>query len=151
MIYRRFFGLPTWRFRSPFEELSQLRQQMDRLLEDARTPYPHPQAGVYPLINLTEDRNSYFIRAELPGVTAEDLDIQATGKNISITGERKIGSEEEGTKYHRKEREAGRFSRAIALPRDVDTGKIEAKLADGILTLVVAKAEAAKPKQITVQ
>jgi HSP20 family protein len=124
---------------------------MDRLFEDAMTPYQRPQAGVFPLINLTEDRNSYFIRAELPGVKAEELNIQATGNNISIAGERKIASEEEGAKYHRKEREAGSFSRAIALPGDVDTGKIEAKLTDGVLTLTVAKAEAAKPKQITVQ
>jgi HSP20 family protein len=103
------------------------------------------------LINLTEDRNSYFIRAELPGVKAGELDIQATGNNIAISGERKIASEEEGAKYHRKEREAGSFSRAIALPGDIDTGKIEAKLTDGVLTLVIAKAEAAKPKQINVQ
>jgi HSP20 family protein len=151
MIYRRFFDLPTLRFRSPFEELSQMRQQMDRLFEASMTPHQRPQAGVFPLINLTEDQNSYFIRAELPGVKAEELDIQATGKNISISGERKIASEEEGTKYHRKEREAGRFSRAIALPGDIDTGKIKAKLADGVLTVVVAKAEAAKPKQISVQ
>ena len=151
MIYRRFFGLPALRFRGPFEDLAQMRRQMDRWFEDAMTPYQHPQAGVFPLINLTEDQNSYLIRAELPGVKAEELDIQATGNNISISGERKIAAEEEGAKYHRKEREAGRFSRAVALPGDIDTAKIEAKLTDGVLTVVVAKAEAAKPKQITVQ
>ena len=151
MIYRKLFGLPSLRFRSPFEELSQMRRQMDRLFENAMTPYERPLAGVFPLINLTEDRNSYFIRAELPGVKAEELDIQATGNNISITGKRNIASEEEGAKYHRKEREAGSFSRAIALPGDIDTGKIKAKLTDGVLTLAVAKAEAAKPKQIAVQ
>ncbi len=52
---------------------------MDRLFEDTKSSYHPPQAGVFPLINLTEDRNSYFIRAELPGVTANELDIQATG------------------------------------------------------------------------
>lgn len=150
MIYRRFLGLPTLRFRGPFDELSQMRQQMDRLFEDTKSSYYPPQAGVFPLINLTEDRNSYFIRAELPGVTANELDIQATGKNISISGVRKIAPEDEGTKYHRKEREAGKFSRAIGLPGDIDPNKVEAKLADGILTVVVSKAEAAKPKQITV-
>jgi HSP20 family protein len=124
---------------------------MDRLFENAMTSYQRPQAGVFPLINLTEDQNSYYIRAELPGINADELDIQATGNNIAISGERKIAAEQEGSKYHRREREAGKFSRAIGLPGDIDTNKVEAKLENGILTVVVAKAEAAKPKQITVK
>jgi HSP20 family protein len=151
MIYRRFFGLPALRFRGPFDEWSQMRQQMDRLFEDAMGSYQTPQAGVFPLVNLTEDRNSYFIRAELPGVNAADLDIQATANNVAIAGVRNIDPEQEGTKYHRKEREAGKFSRAIGLPGDIDPNKVEARLVDGILTIVVSKAEAAKPKQITVK
>ncbi len=79
-----------------------------------------------------------------------NLIFKPPAKNISISGARKIAPEEEGTKYHRKEREAGKFSRAIGLPGDIDPNKVEAKLADGILTVVVSKAEAAKPKQITV-
>lgn len=151
MIYRRLFDLPTLRVRSPFEDLVRVRQQMDRLFEDAMTPYQRPPAGVFPLVNLTEDTESYYIRAELPGIEAKELDIQATGNNIAISGERKIAPVEEGSKYHRREREAGKFSRAIALPGDIDTNKVDATLEDGILTVVVAKAEAAKPKQITVK
>ena len=151
MIYRRLFDLPTWRVRSPFEDLIKMRQQMDRLFEDAKSPYQRPLAGVFPLVNLTEDTNKYYIRAELPGIKADELDIQATGNNIAISGERKIAAEKEGSKYHRREREAGKFSRAIGLPGDIDTNKVEASLEDGILTVVVAKAEAAKPKQITVK
>jgi HSP20 family protein len=151
MIYRRLFDFPSFRFRRPFEELERMRQQLDRLSEATTSPFPYPQAGVFPLVNLTEDKNNYYVRAELPGVKADELDIQATANNIAISGERKIGAEEEGTRYHRREREAGKFSRAIGLPDEVDPDKVEAKLEDGVLTIVVSKAEAVKPKQITVK
>ena len=150
MIYRRLFDFPTWRTRSPFGELERMRSHMDRLFEDSMMPYRFPQAGVFPLINLTEDKDSYHVRAELPGVKADELDIQVTGNNIAISGERKIAAEEEGARYHRREREAGTFSRMIGLPGEVDTDKVEAKLDNGILTVEVSKAEIAKPKQITV-
>ena len=150
MIYRRLFDVPTWRFRSPFEELAQMRRQMDRLFEDAAIPRLHQRAGVFPLINLTEDKNNFYVRAELPGVKGDALDIQATANSLSISGERKIAAEE-GVKYHRRERESGSFSRIIGLPAEVDSNKVEAKLQDGVLTVVVPKAEIAKPKQITVK
>jgi HSP20 family protein len=124
---------------------------MDRLFEDAMTPHQLPQAGVFPLINLTEDKDKYYVRAELPGVKGDELDIQVTGNNLAISGERKIAAEEEGTRYHRREREAGKFSRIIGLPGDIDSDKVDAKLESGILTVVVSKAEAAKPKQITIR
>jgi HSP20 family protein len=148
MIYRRFFNVPTWRFRSPWDELNQMRQQLEQMFDDA--PHQPVSAGVFPLINLTEDKDKYYVRAELPGVKGEELDIQVTGNNLAISGERKIAAEEEGARYHRREREAGTFSRMIALPGEVDTDQVEANLANGILTIVVSKAEIAKPKQISV-
>ena len=150
MIYRRFFNVPTWRVRSPFDELARLRQRMDRLLEDAAGDRRGAQAGVFPLTNLSEDKNNFYIRAELPGIKADELDIQVTANNLAITGERKIIPENEGARYHRREREAGTFSRMIGLPGEVNTDKVEAKLENGILTVVVPKAEIAKPKQISV-
>ena len=150
MIYRRLFGYPTWKVRSPFEEMERLRQQMDRLYEGTTGAFQRTHAGVFPLINLTEDANHYTVRAELPGMKAEELDIQVTSNNLSISGERKIESEEEGAKYHRRERDAGRFSRSLGLPGEIDSNKVEAKLENGILTVIVAKAEVAKPKQISV-
>ena len=150
MIYRRFFNVPTWRFRSPLEELHRMRQQLDQIFEDSAAPHQRIRAGVFPLINLTEDKDNYFVRAELPGIKAEELDIQVTANNLSISGERKIAAEEEA-KYHRRERDAGRFSRIIGLPGDINSEKVDAKMENGILTIVVAKAEAAKPKQITVK
>ena len=150
MIYGRLFDFPTWRLRSPFGELERMRRQMDRLFEDAMVSHRLPEAGVFPLINLTEDKDNYYVRAELPGVKGDELDIQVTGNNLAISGERKIAAEEEGARYHRREREAGTFSRMIGLPGEVDTDKVEAGLQNGILTVVVSKAEIAKPKQITV-
>ncbi len=73
----------------------------------------------------------------MPGVKGDELDIQVTANNLAISGERKIAAEEEGARYHRKEREAGKFSRMIGLPVEVDTDKVEAKLENGI-TLIVA-------------
>jgi HSP20 family protein len=123
---------------------------MDRLYDDALAPHRLPQAGVFPLVNLTENKDKYFIRAELPGVKADELDLQVTGNKLAISGERKITAEDESAKYHRREREAGTFSRMIGLPGEVDSDKVEAKLENGILTVVVPKAEIAKPKQISV-
>ena len=151
MIYHRFFNVPTWRFKSPFEELYRMRQQLDQMFEDSASPHQRISAEVFPLINLTEDKNKYYIRAELPGVKGDEVDIQVTANNLSISGERKIGAEEEGARYHRREREAGTFSRMIGLPGDIDPDKVDAKLENGILTVEVSKAEAAKPKQITVK
>jgi HSP20 family protein len=126
-----------------------MRQQLDRMFEE--TPNQRVSAGVFPLINLTEDKDKYYVRAELPGVKSDELDIQVTGNNLAICGGRKIAAEEDGARYHRKEREAGTFSRMIGLPGEVDTDRVEADLKNGILTIVVSKAEITKPKQINVQ
>jgi HSP20 family protein len=147
MIYRRFFNVPTYRIRSPWEELHRMRQQLDQMFDD--TPSQRASAGVFPLINLTEDKDNYYVRAELPGVKSDELDIQVTGNNLAISGERKIAAQEDA-RYHRREREAGTFSRIIGLPGEVDTDKVEARLENGILSIVVSKAEIAKPKQISV-
>jgi len=151
MIYRRLFEMPGWGLRSPYAELDRIRRQFDRMLEGRpEGAFRTGRAGVFPLVNLTEDRENYYVRAELPGLKSEDLEIQAAGNTLSISGERKIHSEEGNVRYHRREREGGRFSRMIAMPGDIDPEKIEATLANGILTVVVAKAEKAKPRQITV-
>jgi len=148
MIYRRFFNVPTYRIRSPWDELNRMRQQLGQVFNDA--PQQRESAGVFPLTNLTEDKDKYYIHAELPGVKGDELDIQVTGKNLAISGERKIAAAEEGARYHRREREAGSFSRMIGLPGEVDTDNVEANLENGILTIAISKAEIAKPKQISV-
>lgn len=152
MIYRSMYGVPTWKVRSPFHELDEMQRQMDRLMDalsGRRTG--HVSAGVFPPINLTEDQDNYYVRAELPGIEADKLDIQATGNNLSLSGERRIAEEGNGVRYHRREREGGSFSRVITLPGDIDAEKVDAEMANGILTIKVAKAEKAKPKQIAVR
>lgn len=152
MIYRSMFGLPTWRVHSPFDELDRIQRQMDRLSEVfGGRRAGRVTAGVFPLLNLTEDQENYYVRAELPGVKADDLDIQVTANSLSLSGERKIAQEGNGVRYHRREREGGSFSRVMTLPGDINPEKVEADLVNGVLTIKIAKAEAAKPKQITVR
>jgi len=152
MLLRRMTGWPAWEWTSPLDELDRMRREMDRLTEGfTRGLFREPTAGVFPLMNVTESKDNYYVRAELPGISADDLDMSVTGNTLSISGERKIPSEDEKAQYHRREREAGKFSRIISLPSQVDTKRVEAHCADGILTVVLPKAEEAKPKQIAVK
>ena len=152
MLFRRMTGWPTRDWTSPFEELDRMRRQMDWLTGGlSRGVLSEPAAGVFPLMNITEGKDNYYVRAELPGFEADDLDISVTGDTLSISGERKLPVEDEKVRYHRREREAGRFSRIVSLPAQMDTGKVEARCMDGVLTVILPKAEAAKPKQITVK
>lgn len=151
MIYRRIFGVPGWEAKNPFSELENMRRQVDRLYQGLFSPTARPAAGVFPLINLTEAKDRYLIRAELPGVSSDELDIQATANTLSLAGERKIPEEKSGAKYHRRERESGRFSRVISLPGEINPDQVEASLVGGILTVVVSKAQASKPRQISVR
>lgn len=152
MLLRRMTDWPARGLANPFEELESMRRQMDLLTEGlTRGLLRETTAGVFPLVNITEDKNCYYIRAELPGLKADELDISVTGDTISISGEKKISTEEEDAQYHRRERESGKFSRIVSLPSQIDSGKVEAHCADGILTIVLPKAEAAKPKQISVK
>jgi len=129
-----------------------MRRDMDRLFGGlSRGVFREPSAGVFPLVNVTEDSNNYIVRAELPGVKAEELEISVTGDGLSLSGERKIHKEKKGARYHRKEREAGIFSRILTLPGPIDGDKVEATCKDGILTVVLPKSEAAKPRQISVK
>ena len=151
MLYPRIFGMPAMGSFRPFEELNRIRRQMDRLMETfTDRPSFVPGAGVFPAINLSENENSFFLRAELPGVKPEDLDIQATGRNLTISGERKLAPEDASARYHRREREGGRFSRVFAIPKEIDADRIEARMVNGVLTIKVPKAESAKPRRISI-
>lgn len=150
MITRRYFDWPTFGWRSHFDELDRLRRDLDRLRTD-REPGFFPTRGVFPLLNLTEDTENYYLRAELPGMKGDDLNIQATENNISISGERKLPEENENARFHRRERDFGRFSRAVTLPGKIDNDKISAKMTDGVLTVTIPKAESTKPRQIEIK
>jgi HSP20 family protein len=133
------------------EELERLRE-MSRLYEHlSGTSGQEPRAGVFPPINVTQDRDHLYIRAELPGITAEALSITATDHTLAIAGQRTLPAEEATASYHRRERAAGAFSRTLSLPPEIAVDKISARYSDGILTVVVPKAETAKPTQIKVR
>jgi len=152
MIFRRESNWPSVYLRTPFGELERLKRQMDLLSEGVfGGEFRGPSAGVFPLMNVTEDKDNYYVRAELPGIKSEELDISATGDTLSIAGERKIYEEKGDIKYHRREREAGKFSRIVNLPSQINTAKVEAKCVDGLLSIVMPKAETAKQKQIVVK
>lgn len=152
MIARRLFDWPGTGWQNPLTQLEQMRRDMSRL---SSSLFGSPQSrlvpsGVFPAVNIHEDKDHYYVRAELPGINNQDLDIQITGRNLSITGERKIAAQDESVRFHRRERESGKFSRIIGLPRDIDADKVDAKMVNGMLEIAIAKSEAAKPKQIAV-
>ena len=150
MITGKLFNFPNWGWGSPVLEMSRMRREMNRLLGDLADYTPRTEgAGVFPLVNIFEDKDGYIICAELPGLDGEDLEITSKGKSLTIAGERKISSKGD-VRFHRRERQAGTFSRAIALPTELDAGKIEARVKNGILTIRAPKAEEAKPKVIKV-
>jgi HSP20 family protein len=152
MLYRRLFNVPTWGFGRTFREFDRLRREMDEVYGAlSGGTLPMPSAGVFPLSNLTEDNENYYVRAELPGIKSNELDIQVTTEGISISGEGKIPKEGENVKYHRREREAGKFSRLINFPGKVDVNKVEASMENGMLKVTIPKSEDAKPRQITVK
>jgi HSP20 family protein len=146
---------PNWRNVnnwSPFEELNRMRRDMERLTEGISRGYTRgSSAGVFPLMNLTEDNENYYIRAELPGMKAKEIELSVAGDTLTISGERKIANEDSDAKYHRRERESGKFNRILNLPGPFDVEKVEAKSVDGVLTIKLPKSEAAKPRQITIK
>jgi HSP20 family protein len=140
---------PSW---GSFREMDQLRREMDRLFERAYgSERISRRAGVFPLLNLSEDQDHVYVRAELAGVRPEDIDITLEDNKLILRGERKIPAEEKVVGYHRREREAGSFRRLVRLPDRLDASKVEAVFKDGILTITLAKPEQIKPKQITVK
>lgn len=153
MIVRGMFNSPNWGWQSPFEEMEAMRRRIDHLnrLFTGDSSTARAGAGVFPLINVTEDKDNYYVRAELPGLQAEVLDISITGNSLALSGNREIAGEAAEAKYHRREREGGKFSRVIELPEHVDSDKAAAKMKNGVLTITLPKAESAKPRQIQVK
>ncbi|MBW1917803.1 MAG: Hsp20/alpha crystallin family protein [Deltaproteobacteria bacterium] len=136
-----------------FRELEQFRREMDRLWEDTfrREPFLRWRAGVYPLVNISEDQDHLYVRAELPGVNPEDIEITLENNSLILRGERKFPEDERGVDYHRREREVGSFRRVIRLPARVEVANVEATCHNGVLTITLTKPEEAKTKQIKVK
>jgi HSP20 family protein len=151
MLVRRVWpSRPT--FDAPVTQMEQLRREMLRLFETtAGDAFGEVGTGVFPPMNITQDDDNFYLRAEVPGVKADELSISAIKNRVSLAGKREIQREQERVSYHRKERAEGTFNRTIALPAEVDADRVEARYADGILTLTLPKAAEAKPRQIAVR
>jgi HSP20 family protein len=144
-----FFRDPEW---EPFRELENLQRRMDRLFRQSYGLEPTPwRVGVYPPVNISEDHENIYVRAELPGVQAQDLEIHLKDKSLVIRGERKIAGADKEVNFHRRERESGFFRRVVTLPGPVNADNVEASCKDGILTIKLAKPEEVKPRQIQVK
>lgn len=144
--------LATW---SPFDRLSTLRDEMNRLF-DLTVPSFGPREdrllGVWsPPLDVFQDKDHVFVKVELPGMKKEDINISLHDGTLTITGERKNEREVKEGDTYRSERFFGRFHRSVTLPVPVDTGNVKAQYKDGILGVTLSKAEEAKPKQIEVQ
>jgi HSP20 family protein len=124
---------------------------MERLFDSLTEFTGLRTAGVFPAINVTETGEAVFVRAELPGIKPDDLDITVEGDTLTIAGEREMPAEAQKVSYHRREREWGTFRRCFTLPTRVDAGKVQARYLDGILTIELPKAAEMRPKQITIQ
>ena len=151
MLVRRVWpSRPT--FENPFADFDSVRREMLRLLDTVGGDTSGDVgAGVFPPMNITQDDDNFYLRAEVPGIQPNELSISAVRNRVSLAGKREIQSEHDRVSYHRKERAEGSFNRTVTLPMDVDAERVDARYADGILTLTLPKAEEAKPRQITVR
>lgn len=135
----------------PLVGMNRLQREMDQLFHDIGLPSSRFEQSAYPPLSVTEDEKSYYVEAELPGLVLDDLELHiAEGNQLSIKGERKK-PELEGANWHRQERGFGKFERTIALPSGVNPEKVSATFVDGVLTVSLAKVEAAQTRKIKVK
>jgi HSP20 family protein len=136
----------------PTAAVAQMRREMESQLErlNGGTQTDGSMAGVFPPMNVSEDRDHYYVRALVPGIDTAQLKVSVVHQTIAVSGTRQ-SPEEEGVSYHRKERVEGPFSRSVTILAAFDGSRVEAKYVDGILTLTLPKPEAAKPRRVTVQ
>jgi HSP20 family protein len=133
-------------------EMMTLREAMDRLFDDAFTrPLSFNGIAGNPAIDLYQTDDSVVVKATLPGLQAEDVDISVTGDRISLRGELKAEHEEKNATYHLREQRYGAFERSLPLPTAVKTDKAKAEFENGILTITLPIAEEVKPKSITIK
>jgi HSP20 family protein len=126
-----------------FGRLADLQDEFDRLFESPLTAWS-------PALDVREDKDSFVIRAELPGLKREDIEVSLQDGALVISGERKFEKTEEGVEVHRQERYYGKFQRALTLPEPVAVDKVKADYKDGILTVTLPKTEEARPRKIDV-
>ena len=142
-------ALSRW---DPFGEITSLRQAMDRLLEDSFVRsgrgYDGGEGGV--ALDVMEKDDAFVVKASLPGVKPDDVDITVHNNVLTISGEAREERESGQGRYHRRERRFGRFTRSVMLPNEVNSNTCDARFEDGVLTVTLPKSEQARPKRIQI-
>ncbi|MBR8830837.1 MAG: hypothetical protein N5P05_000241 [Chroococcopsis gigantea SAG 12.99] len=135
---------------NPFREFYTIQRSLNHLLDEI-SPNGGEIMSYVPSAELTETPDSYNLKLEIPGMQVEDLDIQVTKKEVSVSGERKEETRTETNGIHRTEFRYGKFRRVVPLPAEVQNTQTSATYKDGILVLNLPKAEADKDKVVKVQ
>jgi HSP20 family protein len=139
---------------NPLREIHDLQHRVFNALGNAATGECEGKPAVaewVPVVDIIEDQLEYLVKAELPGVTRENVHVTVEKGRLAIRGERHFEKEEEGRKYHRVERSYGSFLRSFNLPENADAEKVEAEFKDGVLFVHLPKQEKAKPREIEVK
>lgn len=148
------FQHPDFMGWSPLDQVSTLRDEINRLIDSTTGGFvrsPDLFGGWTPALDLYEDKENLIVRAELPGMKKDAIDISLHEGTLTIAGERSVEDRSEGTETHRSERGFGRFQRTLDLPKPVEADNVSATYRDGILTVTLPKTEEARPKQIEVK
>lgn len=140
----------------PFGALDVFRSEMDRIFDRflGGNWSPGRMGGMgdwLPSVDVSETDKEITVRAEVPGLDPDDLDVSVTGNVLTFSGEKKESSEKKGENYSYTERRFGSFRRSITLPAAVDAGKVSAKHRNGVVTIVLPKLESERPKRIPVK
>ena len=130
----------------PFSGLRLFEDAVTRLMSEPRTSRPWS-----PAVDILETEDELVVKADVPDVKLEDIDVRVENQTLSIKGERRFEEDSAGQGYHRIERSYGSFVRSFAVPSSVDTEKVSADYKNGVLTVKLPKKEAAKPKQVRVE
>jgi len=142
--------MPVW---PTFDRLSNLRDELERLFEFPLTELARTSSllsGWTPALDMFEDKDNFIVKAELPGMKKEDINISLHEGALAITGERKREEKHDEAGVCREERFFGRFHRSVSLPKPVAADKVKASYKDGVLVVTLPKTEEVKPKQIEV-
>lgn len=134
--------------RNPLTEFDQLINEMTGLLEST-VGSAAPAAAWTPMADVTESDDAFHVEIELPGVRSKDIDVEANGQELVVSGE--IKEKERKGVLRRSTRRTGAFEYRLRLPGEVDTEKINAQMSDGVLTITVPKAEVAKPRHVEIR
>jgi len=139
---------------TPLTDFVSLREAMDRLFEDGvirPNGWSGPAAARIAVpVDLWETNDAYHLRADLPGLMPDDIDINVTADTVQIAGETKASADAASEGWLRQERRAGRFQRAFTLPVQIDPNKVRATFEHGVLDLVLTKADQVRPRTIKV-